>query len=394
MHFDEKNIINLEGHIDSMVAPHKINCETAGVKRTFKIFPTIDIVSNFTAQELKEFNSYLKQAAGLFECNIKMTERALIPKAEINLVIDGEKRDLREYIDARAKEFIERKRKNVISKFPAKLISVKDSENIKIQDVQGREFNLILDLFDTEYSLFSKSEKKIVNNVMKKLISDIENVEVCTDTFLNFKPLCDIRYFEDGLKKSLKEEMNLLLNPYSETCEYGSRVFKAIISRFIDGDTVDVFNGKERIRMRLKGIDAPESKQEDGKKATAFLTRLAYEEPVKIKYEIENEKDDYERMVSVIYKRDPKTKQYSNDLNRAMVLNGHAWAIKGDDTYKSEENHARTNDLGMWIGDPVYPRKFRKNEEYYKTNKKKWKIQEEQREKRKNKKPFFSRKKR
>lgn len=49
----------------------------------------------------------------------------------------------------------------------------------------------------------------------------------------------------------------------------------------IDGDTIHVINGNRTIKVRLQGLAAPETNQQGGKEATAFLERLAEGKPVR-----------------------------------------------------------------------------------------------------------------
>jgi micrococcal nuclease len=49
----------------------------------------------------------------------------------------------------------------------------------------------------------------------------------------------------------------------------------------IDGDTVNVINGDDTTKVRLRGIAAPEFNQYGGKEATAFLENFAEGKPVR-----------------------------------------------------------------------------------------------------------------
>jgi micrococcal nuclease len=48
----------------------------------------------------------------------------------------------------------------------------------------------------------------------------------------------------------------------------------------IDGDTINVINGDNTTKVRLRGIAAPEIDQFGGKEATAFLEKFAEGKPV------------------------------------------------------------------------------------------------------------------
>ena len=83
-----------------------------------------------------------------------------------------------------------------------------------------------------------------------------------------------------------------------------------VIEYVIDGDTVDVIiNGQEE-RIRLIGIDTPETKQRDhpiecfGPEATAFTEfLLPVGTPVRVERDIVN-RDDYGRLLGYVYRAD------------------------------------------------------------------------------------------
>jgi len=49
----------------------------------------------------------------------------------------------------------------------------------------------------------------------------------------------------------------------------------------IDGDTVNVINGNNTTKVRLRGIAAPEINQRGGKEASAFLEKFAEGKPIR-----------------------------------------------------------------------------------------------------------------
>ena len=109
--------------------------------------------------------------------------------------------------------------------------------------------------------------------------------------------------------------------------EYSSSLIK-----IIDGDTVDVlidlgFNLYKKERVRLLGIDAPESMTKDlaekklGLEAKAYITNwFAKNTP----FRLQTTKDDkYGRILGVFTGLDGKT------LNTRLVDEGYAWAYDG-----------------------------------------------------------------
>lgn len=126
-------------------------------------------------------------------------------------------------------------------------------------------------------------------------------------------------------------------------------------ARIIDGDTVEI--GGERIR--LHGIDAPESRQtcsvvgeewRCGESATLALVDETAGQPLTCKG---NKRDRYGRLIAVCYAG-------SDDLNAWMVREG--WAVayrRYSKDYIDEEAEARAAGNGIWRGEFMLPWKWR-----------------------------------
>lgn len=126
-------------------------------------------------------------------------------------------------------------------------------------------------------------------------------------------------------------------------------------ARIIDGDTVEI--GGERIR--LHGIDAPESRQtctvvgeewRCGESATLALVDEIAGQSVTCKG---NKRDRYGRLIAVCYAG-------SDDLNAWMVRGG--WAVayrRYSKDYVEEEDEARAAGDGVWRGDFTLPWEWR-----------------------------------
>ncbi|MGJ8528383.1 thermonuclease family protein [Maritalea sp.] len=118
-----------------------------------------------------------------------------------------------------------------------------------------------------------------------------------------------------------------------------------------DGDSL-VING---LRIRLKGIDAPELDQKCdeknsvwrcGVKAKSALIQLIGGQVLVCKSEGE---DKYRRLLAVCYLSE-------KDIGKWMVTNG--WAISYGD-YKFDEALARRNSSGLWRGEFETPQSWR-----------------------------------
>lgn len=123
-------------------------------------------------------------------------------------------------------------------------------------------------------------------------------------------------------------------------------------ARIVDGDTLVIAD----ITVRLLHIDAPESAQRCagqpcGTNATRHLASFVAGQPVRCTGAAF---DAYDRLLAVCQAR-------GHDLNRMMVLDGHAMVFRRfGDTYSKEEADARSAKRGLWRSDnPTPPWEFR-----------------------------------
>jgi len=125
--------------------------------------------------------------------------------------------------------------------------------------------------------------------------------------------------------------------------------------RVVDGDTLAF----ENQRVRLHGIDAPESKQtctangkpwNCGEEATFALSYLVGNHWIRCE---ERDTDRYGRIVAVCYAG-------PHDLNARMVSDGWAMAYRRYSTdYVAEEGEAKAAGAGIWRGDFMPPWRWR-----------------------------------
>ena len=108
-----------------------------------------------------------------------------------------------------------------------------------------------------------------------------------------------------------------------------------------DGDTITVLVNKTTIKVRLEGIDAPESKQSYGTKTKQALSEMVFGKNVLVK---KTGEDRYGRTLGVIMLGE-------KDINAKMIEEGWAWHYK---KYNNEERlaklevEARSDKRGLW----------------------------------------------
>jgi endonuclease YncB( thermonuclease family) len=129
-----------------------------------------------------------------------------------------------------------------------------------------------------------------------------------------------------------------------------------------DGDTITVLDGQKRQhKIRLDGIDAPESSQDFGSRAKQSLSDLVFGKTVTV---ISSKKDRYGRTVGKVMLSDGK------DVNLEQIQRGFAWfyrqyakELQPEDAraYEQAERAAREEKAGLWAGaSPTPPWEFRR----------------------------------
>lgn len=120
-----------------------------------------------------------------------------------------------------------------------------------------------------------------------------------------------------------------------------------------DADTISVLKDKRPVRIRLEGIDAPESGQEHGNKAKQALSKMIHGEIVKIEV---TGTDRYQRLLAVV-------RFHGDSINEQLVKDGWAWHFKeynSDPTLARLEVEARKAKVGLWAhANPIPPWEYR-----------------------------------
>ncbi len=134
--------------------------------------------------------------------------------------------------------------------------------------------------------------------------------------------------------------------------------FTGTVLSVTDGDTLSVLVNGSREKVRLTGIDCPESDQPFGRQATQLATQLALEKMVTV---TDLGRDRYRRMLGVVVLPDGRI------LNQELVREGFCWWYRkyavGDTTLERFETEAKAAGRGLWAEpNPVSPWEWRHRE--------------------------------
>ena len=136
-----------------------------------------------------------------------------------------------------------------------------------------------------------------------------------------------------------------------------------------DGDTITILDSSDtQHRIRLEGIDAPETHQPFGEQSRLGLSGMIFGKDVSVSYQ---KIDQYGRLVGKILLD-------GRDINLEQVKAGMAWHYKfyedeqtpeDRDAYAKAEDEARAVRRGLWQDpNPVEPSAFRKEEKRERQN--------------------------
>ena len=115
-----------------------------------------------------------------------------------------------------------------------------------------------------------------------------------------------------------------------------------VVVKVYDGDTLTLQNNNGIYKIRLAGIDAPESRQAYGNVSRNYLYNMVRDRFV---YAEVHDKDRYGRYVA-------KIMLDNTDVNAEMLRAGLAWHYKQYDKnpeYARLEQEAKRNRRGLWI---------------------------------------------
>jgi len=122
-----------------------------------------------------------------------------------------------------------------------------------------------------------------------------------------------------------------------------------------DGDTITVLCGGKGVKVRLYGIDCPESSQDFGQAAKKFTSNMVYGRTVEVK---EKGTDQYGRTVGIVTVS-------GKNLNLELLNNGLAWYYKTyakkEKDFASAQARAKASRTGLWtLATPIPPWEYRR----------------------------------
>jgi len=147
------------------------------------------------------------------------------------------------------------------------------------------------------------------------------------------------------------------------TVEANRQTLSGPVVAVADGDTITLLDSSNtQHRIRLEGIDAPESHQAFGSRSKQNLSDLIYGKEVTV---ISYKTDQYGRLVGKILSG-------GRDINLEQVRDGMAWHYKeyereqtptDRELYAKAEDEARAARRGLWADpDPIEPSRFRREQ--------------------------------
>lgn len=160
------------------------------------------------------------------------------------------------------------------------------------------------------------------------------------------------------IKKSLAALLLLTLGTAQ------AATIEAYVVSILDGDTLTALtDDKQQIKVRVKGIDAPEKHQAFGQKAKTSLSAMTFNQRVRLEC---GKQDRYKRSVCYVFN------QQGTDVGLEQVKRGMAWwyqayakeqTLEERERYQEAETWAKLHREGLWVDSKaVAPWDYRKGE--------------------------------
>ena len=137
-----------------------------------------------------------------------------------------------------------------------------------------------------------------------------------------------------------------------------------MVSRVVDGDTIVIDVNGVQEKVRLIGINTPESVDPRrkvecyGVEASAYMKSIADGQYVQIEYDSSQDKrDKYDRLLAYVYLQDGQM------LNKKMIADGYAYEYTYNKPYKYQKEFKAAQSIasysarGLWASDTCAGRK-------------------------------------
>nr|WP_246314776.1 thermonuclease family protein [Paenibacillus foliorum] len=124
------------------------------------------------------------------------------------------------------------------------------------------------------------------------------------------------------------------------------------VERVVDGDTFEIKLDGKKEKVRLIGVDTPETKKPNtpvmfyGKEASDFTKKRLENKTVELEWDVER-KDRYDRLLAYVWIDDEL-------YNRTLISEGYARIatfppnVKYVDLFKKDQEEARKKQKGLW----------------------------------------------
>jgi len=131
-----------------------------------------------------------------------------------------------------------------------------------------------------------------------------------------------------------------------------------LVTEVVDGDTITVGRGWRSTKVRLIGVDTPETVHPEkpveffGPEASEFTKRQLDGEKVRLEFEPSNQYDYYGRLLAYVLLLD------GTYFNAELIKQGYARVIAPSpfhryEEFRSYEREARVKGLGLWAGKDI-----------------------------------------
>ena len=160
-----------------------------------------------------------------------------------------------------------------------------------------------------------------------------------------------------GMKDAV-DQLGQLEGQFDELLATNEKSGPYVVEKVVDGDTFITTIDNIQRKVRLIGVDTPESVAtgeneykncEEGKEASNFTKSKINGKKVYIEYDLDKT-DDYDRVLAYVYLED------GTMLNKLLLEKGYARLmtiqpnVKYVDEFKSIQQTARENKVGFWDG--------------------------------------------